>query len=84
MILSLCKLESDFIHSANHLHFKELQDNINEATELADSYREILYDLLNIFHGNGVDTGKGFIEHDKLGINSQTTSYLGTTALTTR
>ena len=50
MILSLCKLESDFIHSANHLHFKELQDNINEATELADSYREILYDLLNIYH----------------------------------
>lgn len=50
MILTLAKMESEFIKDENHLHFKELQDNINEATELSDSYREILYDQLNIYH----------------------------------
>ena len=50
MILNLAKLESDFIKDENKIHFKELQDNINEASELSDSYREILYDQLNIYH----------------------------------
>ena len=27
-----------------------MQDNINEANDLTDSYREMLYDLLNIYH----------------------------------
>lgn len=52
MILNLNKLESDFIHDDNHIHFRELQDNINEASELTDSYREILYDQLNIYHSS--------------------------------
>jgi magnesium transporter len=50
MILNLAKMESEFIHDENRIHFRELQDNINEATELSDSYREILYDQLNIYH----------------------------------
>jgi magnesium transporter len=50
MILNLAKMESEFIHDDNRIHFKELQDNINEAAELSDSYREILYDQLNIYH----------------------------------
>ncbi len=50
MILNLCKMESEFMHDGNRIHFRELQDNINEATELCDSYREILYDQLNIYH----------------------------------
>jgi magnesium transporter len=50
MILNLAKMESEFIHDENHIHFKELQDNVNEASELSDSYREILYDQLNIYH----------------------------------
>ena len=50
MILTLAKMDSEFIHKINRLNFKELQDNINEANELADSYREMLYDLLNIYH----------------------------------
>ena len=50
MILSLAKMESEFIHDENHIHFRELQDNINEASELSDNYREILYDQLNIYH----------------------------------
>jgi magnesium transporter len=52
MILSLGKMESEFIHDENKIHFKELQDNINEAFELSDSYREILYDQLNIYHSS--------------------------------
>lgn len=52
MILNLAKMESEFIHDENHIHFRELQDNINEASELSDSYREILYDQLNIYHSS--------------------------------
>lgn len=50
MILNLIKIESEFIHDENKSHFKELQENITEASELSDSYREILYDLLNVYH----------------------------------
>ncbi|MDG1811690.1 MAG: magnesium/cobalt transporter CorA [Polaribacter sp.] len=50
MLVSLTKIDSDFINSKNHVHFKELQNNINHAVEIADSYREILSDQLNIYH----------------------------------
>ncbi len=50
LILNLSKLESDYIAKANRIHYRELQDNINEASELSDSYREILYDQLTIYH----------------------------------
>lgn len=40
--------------------------------------------VLNIFNGNRVDTCKRLIKHDKLWVNSQTTSNLTTTTLTTR
>ena len=50
MILSLVKLESEILQEENRIHFRELQDNITEAGELSDSYREILYDQLNIYH----------------------------------
>jgi magnesium transporter len=52
VILTLNKMESDFIKPENKIHFRELQDNINEAIELADSYHEILYDLLNTYHSS--------------------------------
>lgn len=52
MILNLVKMESDFIHEENYIHFRELHNNINEASELSDSYREILYDQLNIYHSS--------------------------------
>jgi len=52
MILNLNKMESEFIQDENKVHFRELQDNINEASELTDSYREILYDQLNIYHSS--------------------------------
>ena len=52
MIMSLVKLDSDFITPKNDKHYKELQDNINQAVELLDYYRELLYDELNIYHSS--------------------------------
>lgn len=50
MILTLSKLESEFIFESTNIHFQELRDNINQATDLSDSYREILTDQLNLYH----------------------------------
>lgn len=50
MIMNLTKLNSACIHDENDRYFRELQDNVKEASDLSDSYREILYDLLNIYH----------------------------------
>lgn len=50
MIFSLTKLESEFITERTSVHFKELQDNISQASDSSDSYREILSDQLNIYH----------------------------------
>jgi len=50
MILALSKIESELINEGTGIHFKELQDNINQANESSDSYREILSDQLNIYH----------------------------------
>ena len=50
MILNLSKLESELIDEATDVHFKELQNNINQASESSDSYRDILSDQLNIYH----------------------------------
>jgi magnesium transporter len=50
MIFSLAKMESEFITESTYVHFKELQDNISQANESSDSYREILSDQLNIYH----------------------------------
>ncbi|MDD2245849.1 MAG: magnesium/cobalt transporter CorA [Proteiniphilum sp.] len=52
MIMSLVKLDSDFIGPENEKHYKELQDNINQAVELLDYYHELLYDELNIYHSS--------------------------------
>ncbi len=50
MILSLSKLESDFIKEQNDIHFKELVNNMAQASDISDSYREILSDQLTIYH----------------------------------
>ncbi len=50
MIFSLAKLETDLIEEDTDIHFKELQDNISQASDSSDSYREILSDQLNIYH----------------------------------
>jgi len=50
MILTLSKMESELIDESTHIHFKELLDNINQATDSSDTYRDILSDQLNIYH----------------------------------
>ena len=50
MIMTLSKIESDLIAEPTHVHFQELLDNINQATDASDTYREILSDQLNIYH----------------------------------
>ena len=50
MIFSLAKMESELISDSTYVHFKELQDNISQASDSSDSYREILSDQLNIYH----------------------------------
>jgi len=52
MIITLAKYETDLIKDENIIHYKELVDNINEANDLVDSYREILYDMLTMYHTN--------------------------------
>ena len=50
MILSLSKIESELIDDSTYIHYRELLENINHATESTDTYREILSDQLNIYH----------------------------------
>lgn len=50
MIFSLAKLDTDIISDENETHFKELQDNISQVSEMLDYYREVLYDALDVYH----------------------------------
>ena len=50
MILTLSKIESEFIDENNYIHFKELLENISQAIDSSETYREILSDQLNIHH----------------------------------
>ena len=50
MIFTLAKIDSDLIEESTDIHFKELQDNISQASDSSDSYREILSDQLNFYH----------------------------------
>ena len=50
MIVSLAKLETELVKEENEIHFKELNNNINQAVELLDYYRQLLYDDLSIYH----------------------------------
>lgn len=50
MILALYKMESELIKESSHIHYKELLDNINQAVDTSETYREILSDQLNIYH----------------------------------
>ncbi len=50
MILNLCKMESELIRDTTYVYLRELLDNINQAMESSDSYREILSDQLQIYH----------------------------------
>ena len=43
-------MESEFIDDSTEIHLKELVNNINQATDSPESYREILSDQLNVYH----------------------------------
>ena len=48
----LAKIDSPLLKKRTAPFYKELVDNIQLATELTDSYREILSDQLNLYHTN--------------------------------
>lgn len=50
VILSFNKTESDMVDDEMHAFLQELRNNIEQANESVDNYREILSDQLNIFH----------------------------------
>lgn len=50
MLVGLAKLDTELLQNYMEVHLKELLDNINQANETSDSYREILSDQLNIYH----------------------------------
>ncbi len=50
MIISLAKLDSEYISEDCSLYYKELLSNVNQASDVTDSYREILSDQLNVYH----------------------------------
>lgn len=50
MIFQLAKLDTDLIEDSTDIHLKELQENIVQASDVSDSYREMLSDQLNIYH----------------------------------
>ena len=50
LINALMKLETELIKEENTTHYKELQDNVNQAVDLLDYYRQMLYDELNMYH----------------------------------
>lgn len=52
MIFSIHKLDTDLISEENETHFKELQDNISQVSEMLDYYREVLYDALDVYHSS--------------------------------
>ncbi|MBR9859348.1 magnesium/cobalt transporter CorA [bacterium] len=50
MILLLSKMETPLLKKRTAPFYKELVDNVQQASELTDSYREILSDQLNVYH----------------------------------
>lgn len=52
MVYGLIKLDTELIREENQTHYKELQDNINQAVDLLEYYREVLNDELNIYHSS--------------------------------
>lgn len=45
---------------------------------------EAIDDALDVLHGNGIDTGKGFVKHDKARVDSQASGNLGAATFATR
>ena len=50
MLSALSKVDSKFMEYSTDVHWKELLDNISQANDSSEGYREILSDQLNIYH----------------------------------
>jgi len=50
MIITLNKSDTEYIGDDVNVHYKELEDNIRQATETSESFREILNDQLNLYN----------------------------------
>lgn len=51
MIHGISKIESDyFVDEENQVHWQELKGNISLALESADGYKDMLSDMMNIYH----------------------------------
>lgn len=50
MIITLNKSDTEFIGDDMSMHYKELEDNIRQATETSENFREILNDQLNLYN----------------------------------
>ena len=50
IVMELLKMDSEFLGDKVYVHFEDLKNNINQAIESLQSYREILSDQLMIYH----------------------------------
>lgn len=50
IVVELLKLDSELVKESMYLHFEDLKNNLNQALESLESYREILSDQLQIYH----------------------------------
>ncbi|MGV8945824.1 MAG: magnesium/cobalt transporter CorA [Lutibacter sp.] len=50
IVMELLKLDSELLKDGMHVHFDDLKNNLNQALESLESYREILSDQLMIYH----------------------------------
>jgi len=50
IVVELLKMDSEFFEDNVYVHFEDLKNNLNQALESLESYREILSDQLMIYH----------------------------------
>jgi magnesium transporter len=50
IVVELLKMDSDLLEDNVYVHFEDLKNNLNQALESLESYREILSDQLMIYH----------------------------------
>jgi magnesium transporter len=50
IVVELLKLDSELLDDNVYVNFEDLQNNVNQATESLESYREILSDQLQVYH----------------------------------
>ncbi|NEW79310.1 MAG: magnesium/cobalt transporter CorA [Gelidibacter sp.] len=50
IVVELLKLDSDLLDNKVYVNFEDLKNNINQAIESLESYREILSDQLQVYH----------------------------------